>query len=614
MRRACVVLAVCVLGAWSAEVALVGRRAFDATAIATARANAAFARRAAKGESALGRAREQGDGAYGDEGRGWEGWEIDVGRAREEKGGREEGGRREVVGGGEEEEGVDLEPQPLFPDELLAFFSIDADDEDYEEHEEEHEEKEEKGPQSHAPLPVSPSSSSSAPSSPSSPSSSASSSSASSSSASSSSASSSPLSSASLRRRRSAASVALLQCANIGFTAAVTVGSGATAQTFALLVDTGSQVAGIVGPACSACLGATPTYTPAATAVSLGTTWSLTYGKGSWSGKVYADTVTIGTVSVADLWFGQMTTQANFFSTSTCAFGTAAAPLNQGIVGLGYGSSSQPSFTTSAAQVLALQLCETGGRLWLGALNASYFAAGPYYVPIVPQTPSQVYYTIALSGMMFGTTSLGTAAAFTSNIVDSGTTYTYLPAAVYTAFIAQLQANAVFTAALPSLLSQGGCWTSPSYTTAQLNSLLPTWTIRVGTGAAAANLTLLPVDSYLQQIVSGSLVYYCLGIVKTSSSTGVQTILGWTAINQVISIYDQANARVGFAPTATCYNTWATSAWSACSASCGPGTQTRTVGNCVDHLGATVPNSACHFSKPSTSQACNLGSCNTGPR
>ncbi|MDR0651219.1 MAG: hypothetical protein LBG59_07685, partial [Candidatus Peribacteria bacterium] len=55
---------------------------------------------------------------------------------------------------------------------------------------------------------------------------------------------------------------------------------------------------------------------------------------------------------------------------------------------------------------------------------------------------------------------------------------------------------------------------------------------------------------------------------------------------------------------------WSTSSYGSCSASCGGGTQTRTV-TCKSSDGSTVADSYCSGTKPTTSQSCNTQLCPT---
>ena len=65
----------------------------------------------------------------------------------------------------------------------------------------------------------------------------------------------------------------------------------------------------------------------------------------------------------------------------------------------------------------------------------------------------------------------------------------------------------------------------------------------------------------------------------------------------------------GGSACASCYTyAWMTSAWGACSASCGGGTQSRSV-FCQRSDGSTVADSFCEATRPSTSQSCNTQVC-----
>ena len=79
-----------------------------------------------------------------------------------------------------------------------------------------------------------------------------------------------------------------------------------------------------------------------------------------------------------------------------------------------------------------------------------------------------------------------------------------------------------------------------SQTPAQLNVLLPAIGLSLG---GSIQLTLTAVSSYIMYVPDGAINYYCPGIGYTSSSF---TVLGWSIINQFITIFDVGNSRIGF--------------------------------------------------------------------
>ena len=400
--------------------------------------------------------------------------------------------------------------------------------------------------------------------------------------------------------------IALGDCGIIGFSIPLTIGTGGSAQTFQVILDTGSGVTGVVSSSCNVntCLHASPTYTNASTATSLGGSITMTYGSGSWSGKAYTDTQSIGSNLVSGVLLGAITSQSNFLPNTDCQLDTISATPVQGIVGMAYGDvEGYDSYATLLNRAFALQLCESGGQMWIGTANSSYYSSGPNYISIAGGgTP---WYNIVVTQLFLGgvtmSTSLGTS------ILDSGTTLMYMPSSAYMLFTSMLSSNSLFMATFPDMLSDsdGSLYTTANgYTTAMLNSLLPSmsWLIN------GVNYTLTPVDSYLNQFNISGAVYYGLGIASSGSGGNPGTILGWTFMNQFITFFDQPNNRVGLAPSTSCQNVWVATAWSACNVSCGAGFETRSL-TCVDYLGETLLPGACHNSPPASTQSCTNGPC-----
>jgi len=125
-------------------------------------------------------------------------------------------------------------------------------------------------------------------------------------------------------------------CEAVDFSAAVTIGQGTAAQTFELIIDTGSSTLAVAGSSCgSGCSGVTPQYQTSSHSSSGATNTDAVvsgmYGDGSgWSGTVWTDAMAMGGYSLPNMAIAVMTSASSFFN-SDCN-GNSPGP-NQGIMG-----------------------------------------------------------------------------------------------------------------------------------------------------------------------------------------------------------------------------------------------------------------------------------------
>ena len=358
-----------------------------------------------------------------------------------------------------------------------------------------------------------------------------------------------------------APSVSLSGCATSGYAAPVTIGS----QTFDLVADSGSTTLAVASTACRTadCAVLSPLYSPGATATRVGTTTSATYGDGShWFGRIFTDLVSpAGIPATVRMAFSTIDAEQGFFVPAACSF-VPVPDTSQGILGLG--SASLAAAGTDSylddlpagsplGEAVAVRLCGSGGRLWLGGYDPASAGASPAYTPMVSGSP---YYAVVLADLRVGGNSLGFgAAAFGPTLVDTGTTALVLPDPVFSAL-----ASAV--AAVPAFADNfgGAAWFGGSscdvpdqgLTKAQLDAALPPLTLVFSASGGPFTVDLPATDSYLlQQDDTGGTAYYCSGIERAGSSR-TPTIIGANALHTLLTIFDRRNARVGFAPGEGC--------------------------------------------------------------
>ncbi|HLK10367.1 MAG TPA: pepsin-like aspartic protease [Candidatus Binatia bacterium] len=348
----------------------------------------------------------------------------------------------------------------------------------------------------------------------------------------------------------------LAGCASAGYTAGVTLGGS---QTFALVIDSGSTTLAVASAQCAQCAGLSPLYSPGPTAADTGLTTASTYGDGSsWSGHVFDDLVAASTAPSVRMAFAAIDAQSSFFVPAQCTF-VPVPNSSQGILGLGgpglAATGTDAYVTTLAASAVpdtfAVQLCGVGGRLWLGGYDPAAATAPPKYTPLVATSP---YYAVTVSDLLLGGTSLGFGAAtFGDTLVDTGTTQLLVPASVYTALTTAVAGTAVFQQNFGSASWFGaGTCNKPAQhlTKAQLDQMLPALTLAFPTGTPGTtfSVTLPATDSYLlQQDDTLGQAYYCPGI-----GASTLTILGANALHTLLTVFDPAGSRIGFAPQQGC--------------------------------------------------------------
>ena len=256
----------------------------------------------------------------------------------------------------------------------------------------------------------------------------------------------------------------LTGCAAIDFSASISIdGQG----PFRLILDSGSTTLAVVSASCTNCEGATPVYTPTASAsANDGAAVSSAYGGNtSWSGHSWRANVSLGGSAAVSLVIASIDSSDGFISRQdVCAINPQHTGLNasQGIMGFAFPSLAAAGTDSWIAAYVAasgvsneftLQMCPTGGNVWIGGYDPSFLSAPFTYIPIVKEN----YYNVLLTQMAVLPSRLGASAAplpFNQStygpcssspyvadctIVDSGTSEILLPAAAFEALITALR-------------------------------------------------------------------------------------------------------------------------------------------------------------------------------
>jgi len=478
-----------------------------------------------------------------------------------------------------------------------------------------------------------------------------------------------------------ASSAQIVGCASLVFSVPVSIGS--SRSTFNLIVDTGSTTMAVASSRCTGC-HVSPLWSASSSTqqqYTAGPVTSIYASNTGWSGQAYKDSVSIGSASATLIFSSIDSTQGSFFQSAGCD-GSSRGNTNQGIMGFAYSRLALPptqgffqqwQSQTNGANIFTIQMCQRSGNLWIGGYDNQY--KGRFrWTPIV----DTIWYSVHINSVSVNGQTLSLSSTQLNpgdSAVDSGTTMTILPSALYTSIVNSISSNSAFVNAFGSSFLTAGYCSKPrnGHTITQLNNELPRITYNFGgiNGDTPLSLTLNPISSYLYVIQSGNTWLVCPGLVNGGNNGAV---FGYTFMNQFIVAFDVGMNRLGFAPCDNCngydsngipygsppgivtggiitdtdsYNTppvrivqppvtqrpstsapvtsttaptcsvavwWQTSTYGSCSKSCGGGTKTRSV-TCLNMAMMAVSDSlcACSNAKPASIDSCNTNECVATP-
>ncbi|MFT3694068.1 MAG: pepsin-like aspartic protease [Kofleriaceae bacterium] len=322
-----------------------------------------------------------------------------------------------------------------------------------------------------------------------------------------------------------------------GYTAKMSIGG----QPFDVLVDTGSSSTGVASATCTNC-NTHPAYTPGTGATDMHFTANSQYGSGSWKGEIYEDAAAMATFPGVPLDFAAITSQTQFFQGGF-----------QGILGLGPDglllqhttSYISKLFASGVTGQLAFQMCPDGGTMWLGGYDQTK-AAAP--VAFTAQNTSIPYYIVGVGSAQVSGSSMLTSADFGPTIIDTGTTLTYVPAAVVTSVATSVSSSANYSSVFGSQSFTGGACDSGSLTTsmtaAQIDAALPPLQLTFAGGTSAISIP--ATQSYLANFGGGQ---WCFTFSDSSQLFGGQkvSLFGNTLLGGMITVFDITNKQIGFA-------------------------------------------------------------------
>lgn len=258
---------------------------------------------------------------------------------------------------------------------------------------------------------------------------------------------------------------------------------------------------------------------------------TATYGDGTKVyGAVTLDTLKIGSYSAT------APIAVSYLQSQAYGQTTASSTYMDGLWGMAYNgfNGGQPTVmdalvSAGMPNVFTICLSDNGGYLTLGGINTAYNNGAVKYTPIT----SESYYVMTISSVRVDSSTL--SSSFPSlTILDSGTTYTYIPQAMY---------NDMATALVSGGMSRNYFG---SGATCVVGSLLGLPNIAFTLPQVGGGSFTLTFDSSQYTVACGSIAAAGRRFAFLVGDDDM-SILGDTFMRPWNNIFDRANKQIGFA-------------------------------------------------------------------
>ncbi|OCH85902.1 aspartic peptidase A1 [Obba rivulosa] len=336
-----------------------------------------------------------------------------------------------------------------------------------------------------------------------------------------------------------AAAVFNIPVTNAAVSYTATVGVGSPATDYTLIVDTGSS---------NTWIGAGKSYVKTSTSKSTGSSVSVEYGSGSFSGTEYTDTVTLGSLVITNQGVG-VASRSSGFEGVDGILGIGPVDLTDGTLSRG---GSIPTVTDNAFSQGLISAHEVGisfepttsesstnGELTFGGTDSSKFTGSISFTSITTTSPAGDYVGIDQS-ITYGSASGTSVLSNTAGIVDTGTTLLYIATDALSRYI-----KAVGASSEPD--EETGLYTISSANFAKLESLF--FNIGSESYEFTANAQIWPRS--LNSAIGGKsgTIYLVVNDIGSDTGSGLDFINGLVWLERFYFVYSAGSNEVGFATT-----------------------------------------------------------------